>query len=58
MHARRMNVIGMRIVRDIKRSPGVSKGLVATGLVMAIVGGIMLAQKRKTVGHQKGLQPA
>ena len=48
MRLRRINLMGRKMVRSVKRNPGVSKGLVATGLTLAIVGGIMLAQKRKT----------
>jgi hypothetical protein len=58
MRLMKINLMGRKIIRSVKQNPGVSTGLVATGLTLAIVGGIMLAQKRKASLQGKTLQPA
>lgn len=47
MSRRKIALPGMKMLRALKRESGVSKGLIAAGLIMAVVGGITLAQKRK-----------
>ncbi len=49
MRTRKIKLMGMKMVRSVKSDPRVSKGLIATGLVIAIAGGIILARKGRQV---------